>query len=916
MYQYIPIAKVLLIALLFLPLRGLSQPVPSVSQDNPESEFINEDFCFEATFDLSGDPGYGPYLRIMLPPGFTVSQMQFLGGNLAFTKVGAFPMTPKLFDPIGEDTVRVADGAVAGDTLFVADLPIGSVVATTPELTVSICGSFNDDATIDSNYTFTIQPGLEFGDTPTGTNGLITGIATTGQTKPKLIEFTKDNDAPEEERPPGPSWPFTYSLTLDVAEGKTLTNLSFVDVLPTDVTWVGSLSVTGGVGCVANYDAGSRTVSTTCTSVTGASGSGGEVVLSFDTYVSDILDETTCTKDQIANSAFFEADFGATDVRPDSARDTLQVELLSIQTSAGASEVLPGDTLSYSSNFQFTDYDESSLNPLTALSIQHILPAGLSFDDSFTPTISLSGGSNLAATAITAQVDTLPGEIVQVTFDVIGVAGNINDGTAGTLTFKALIRQGYDFAASDPILARDSLAEATTATYSLSGKASNCTDNSSAVVRVSTPSPALSVENIPSNGVCWVPREIVTFKLTLNVNSGDTEGITFQNFFPLPVFDVSELDTDNFGTGFDIRLAPDHSDLSFVPSTANITKDLSQNSLTIVWPDLSGPTTTKTLSVLVDLPIDYQPFDDGLLLSDIFRYETVNSSGSIVDSLIIDYLNICAPDVELFMGIYDTDGEGSLDPSPVGNPVASALDSADAGDEVSFELTVVNQGGAPGYDIILKDTTTEGLTGCALIGLDPLTFGDGTALDPGLYSGDLFGAGLTIDSIFASGDASRRDTIRIRYTCNLKAELPPDTTLYNQGRGQWRSVPVSVEADAELFPLVTDSIAISSGRPDLSIALSGISPNGSGNGIIAVPGDTLTYLMTVTLAEGQTPNLVLSDTLPEGCTYGVDTRSSRYRSGKTGVIHRDAARYVSEAFRQGVGQHQVGGLPFSQGDRH
>ncbi|MEL6133832.1 MAG: hypothetical protein AAFR59_10765, partial [Bacteroidota bacterium] len=82
--------------------------------------------------------------------------------------------------------------------------------------------------------------------------------------------------------------------------------------------------------------------------------------------------------------------------------------------------------------------------------------------------------------------------------------------------------------------------------------------------------------------------------------------------------DVSDLDTDNFGTGFDIRLAPDHTDLSFVPSTANITKNTSQNSVRIEWPNLDGATTSKTLSLYIDLPIDYQPFDDSLFLSNIF----------------------------------------------------------------------------------------------------------------------------------------------------------------------------------------------------------------------------------------------------------------------------------------------------------
>ncbi|MEM7657312.1 MAG: hypothetical protein AAF399_14350, partial [Bacteroidota bacterium] len=361
----------------------LAQPVPEASLNSPESEFINEPFCFTAASSLSGDPGYGPYLRIMIPPGMTVASMEFLGSSLSFTKVGAFPVgTVALEDPISEDSVRVSDGAVAGDTLFIAPLPVGSVVSTTPAFSISICGSFNDNATLDSNYTFTVQPALEFGDTPTGDNGPIYGASSTSQTKPKLVEFTKENNAPEGERPPGPSWPYTYTLGLDVANLKTITGLTLTDVLPNDVTWVGNLNITGGTGCSANYTPGTRTVSATCASVTGVVG--GDISLTFDVHINDILNENTCAKDEIPNSAAFSGTYEGSPVVPDSARDTLEVEHLSTQTSVSPGSVLPGDTVTYTTVFQITDFDDVSLNPVSALEIEEILPRGMSYVTNFT----------------------------------------------------------------------------------------------------------------------------------------------------------------------------------------------------------------------------------------------------------------------------------------------------------------------------------------------------------------------------------------------------------------------------------------------------------------------------------------------------------------------------------------------------
>lgn len=860
----------LFVAIWCLGSLAVAQPVPTSSISIPAEEFINEQFCYTADVSLSGDPGYGPYLRIMVPPGATVNSIQFLGSSLSFTKIGAFPSgTIALEDPISKDSVRATDGAEAGDTLFVANLPVGSVVATTPDLTVSICATFNDGATLDSNYTFKVQPALEFGDTPSGTNGPISGTTVTGQSKPILLQFTKTNNAPENERPPGPDWPYQYTVVVDVANAKTLTGLTFTDIIPFNVNYVGNLTITGGTGCSVNYTPGSRTISGTCTSVTGTTGA-GEIQIQYEVYVQDILDETSCAKGEVINSAAFSGTYESMLVTPDSARDTLEVEHLSIQTSASPSSLLPDDTITYTTVFQVTDFDSAAgnLNPVNSFILQEILPGGVSFISDVNPTITLSGGTTLGATTITPVVDTISGDTVRVTFDIHAVTGDIAAGTSGTLTYKALVRQTYDFAGSNPLLARDNLSKTVVGTYDLSGKVSGCTDNSSASVSIIYQTPSLTVFNDPDNSACYVPREVVTFKLTLVVPSGDTEGIIFDNFFPLPVFDVSDLDTDNFGTGFDIRLAPDHTDLSFVPSTANITKNTSQNSVRIEWPNLDGATASKTLSVYIDLPIDYQPFDDSLFLSNIFQYQTQNSSGNTDDSLLIVNLNLCTPDLAVVKGVSSTTGNGTLDPSPVQNPVNSDINNVEAGDEVTFVITTINNGGAKAYDVNVRDSIPQGVENCALATTNPLKYGDGTVLGVSEYSGNPFDAGgLTIDSLFASGDGSRRDTVTVTCTCDISSNIPPDTTFFNYGKTKWRSAPVAEQPDANQFSQIQDSVSLKSSRPSLTKSLIAISPNGSANNDIVVPGDTVTYQLDVTLSEGTTPALVISDTLPEGFLY-------------------------------------------------
>ena len=72
-----------------------------------------------------------------------------------------------------------------------------------------------------------MTPVYRFGDTPTGVNGPIVGAPLTQSVTPTVILFDKANSAPEGERPPGPSWPITYTLSANVANAQTVFALRF-----------------------------------------------------------------------------------------------------------------------------------------------------------------------------------------------------------------------------------------------------------------------------------------------------------------------------------------------------------------------------------------------------------------------------------------------------------------------------------------------------------------------------------------------------------------------------------------------------------------------------------------------------------------------------------------------------------------
>ncbi|MEM6348855.1 MAG: CARDB domain-containing protein, partial [Bacteroidota bacterium] len=796
----------------------------------------------------------------MLPPDVTLKSVSFLGTNLTPTKVGAFPdVTPTLNDPISGTSVSALDGAVSGDTLYVLTYPIGSVVSTTPDLTFSVCVEFLDDATIDSNYVYKFQPGLRYGDTPTGINGAILGTTITANSKPTLVEFSKTNSAPEFERAPGSSWPFTYTLNVDIANNKTLSSITLTDVLPAEVEYVGNI-VDGA--CTATYTPGTRTLSASCPSTLGTTSS-DEISISFDVYIKDILDETVCEDSTFGNSADFSAMYGLVAINPDSARDSVTAKHMPIQSNASPTNVTPDDKVTYTSVFQISDFDS---NPVDAAVITETLPAGISYDASFQPTISIDGGGDQN---ITPSVTVNGDNTTTLVFDVHAVTGNLSNGSEGTLTFKGDVLQYYNPPTNDdPLLANDALGKPTSLAYDLLGKASGCGDNSNAGVNIKSSSPSLSLFNSPSDPNCWVPSEVTTFKLSVTIPSGDTENLTFINFFPLPVYDVTTLDTDNFGAGFDIRLASDHTDPAFVPLTANITKSTSGNSLQIIWPDLEGSTVSKTVSVLVDIPIHYQPFADSLSLSDLFYYSATNSDGDVTSSIEVQYLNICSPNISVAKGVSATTGDGTMTPATPAVPNVSTLSDADAGDEITFVLTAINSGGARAYDVIIKDDAPANLTNCSLISTDPVKYGDGTALGVGLYSGDPFDVnGLTLDSLYAGGDPSKRDTVTITCTCDIVATVAPNNSFFNGISASWQAIPESEQPLADPFDEVLDSVQVTIGRPTLSKSHTSVSPNGSGDADIVVPGDTIVYLLQINLPEGNTSSFILADTLPEGLAY-------------------------------------------------
>ena len=247
----------LLLALLASGAVAAATPVTDLN-NLPAESFAGEQFCFDAPLSNSGTPGFGPYLRLKLPPGISFDSASFLGAGVATQVVGIFP--PDLVDPISGETVT----GPAGYTFITLQPPISSLVTGAPAININICATIDQTAEIGAPLDVHVTPAYQFGDTATGDNGPITGAEITAAVTPVIVIFSKVDDTPETERPPGPSWPYTYTLNADIANGGTIHNLEFNDVLPAALQYIpGSISISGGSGCVPSVAPPNITVSCT-----------------------------------------------------------------------------------------------------------------------------------------------------------------------------------------------------------------------------------------------------------------------------------------------------------------------------------------------------------------------------------------------------------------------------------------------------------------------------------------------------------------------------------------------------------------------------------------------------------------------------------------------------------------------------
>ncbi|MGQ0602336.1 MAG: beta strand repeat-containing protein, partial [Anaerolineales bacterium] len=673
---------------------------------------------------------------------------------------------------------------------------------------------------------------------------------------------------------------------------------------------------------------------------------------------------------------------------------TLTDKSIAIQKSVTPGIVAPGSTLTYTLQFQVSDFFA-----FNGVVISDTFSDGQRWDNTFTPTLLLNGNAYTLTTAVidAANVTVDVSEIgndtdpatdgsTTVTFRISdetitrGEDGQLvggcvdeangsatpdcaiyNDGaTTGTLVFRTVVQDTFSdtYPSGDPSVDHgDVLNNAVTltgdvlntATFAPTGQSES--DTSGAGVSILFGALSKSVYAVNGSTVFTTPVRVrpddtVTYRLTYSLPTSDYEDLVITDYLPLPIFAASEItvfsDTVSaapppagawkFGPSETFRALAGNGVGCPIPSVGDgtpcVTVDANSNSLAFNYGDFDDPANTDTdIDLLFTVTVSDDPFADGLFLTNQARAAegTTNAGVQTLDGIV--QIQLTEPVLTTTKGIVATSNSNNVfNPSPnapvafnaPGTPGArwtgvinstniaitainSNVNGVDAGDLVSFAIVIRNSGTSTrgAFDVTITDTLPTGFI-IPSGGLNlRVSHGDpGSVLGfTGLGGGpdsiantadDLFGNGVVINDPGPNQGACQAhdatnglNIVVITYDLQLDPSVTPLQGIVN-------TASLTNYAGAEGGPNhlptpQTDSATTTIANIAVGKSLIATSEAHTVGTRVAV-GEIVRYQLTVTLTEGTLPNVVVTDTLPNGLTFLNDGTATLAFVSNSGLI--------------------------------
>jgi len=855
-------ALLLLVSLFSTPVFAADaslSPIPS------GDALIGEQGCLKTVLSNTGSPGYGPYFNVTLSERITLDSVSIIGIDLPFSLIGVIDGITPVFDPVSGAEIVATPIA----NVYQVIPPIGSVVENGPTLEFEICGTLQTTLNAGELQEISVTPGYIFGDTPTGSNGPIYDPADqkTGTINPVILKLEKSDTAPESERPPGPSFPYDYHLSANVAAGAVIDNVQLVDIVDPALQWTGApIQVIAPAGANCTLDTSpdlppvsGGTIAVSCDSVTG-SPADVDLEVIYTVYITDILDETATSPQQVIdNQVVLNYDYLG-DSFADIAIDPVTAKPLPLQKTAAPGQVLPGDDVTYSLNFQYTDYPDPTGAEIEKYTLTDVLPDGLAYNTG-SANLTLAGVDLGGITPVITPGPNL-GETTLV-FSVVNLQSFVN-GKVGSVIFTA--KAAGNYADGSPVLARDTLTNTAKSEWELRNGGSG-SDSSSADIQVF---PATFTKNIvdPSPLPPFLkPGDAVIFSLSQFIPPGKIGNLVLTDHLPLPVFDVSTFDTVTDW----VLLTPAP---GLVPPV--VSKDVATNSIKF---DFGTIEQALNLTIAVELRVTIvdTPFADDLSLVNIAQAEYLNSNGDAATLVDVEHITVAAPALDLHKGVLSADNPGAnIAPAP-GDPTAAPVDGdvsgVDGSDILEFMLTVENTGNAPAYQVIIKDPAISGLN-CTLPAADDVKNGNGDLLAFTALGAD-WDAGIQLSDPLAAtdgtpGGAFSTDTALIIVRCGIDPLVQFSQVITNTATATW----AATDSATTFFPELSETAKITITSPKISKSISDITPgytsnppfgNNAQRGVSV--GERVSWKVEVTLPEGSMNNVNFQDLLDNGLAF-------------------------------------------------
>lgn len=811
-------------SLLLGALQSAQAATPVITNLPPQSAFIGESFCYDIPLTNSGTTGYGPYLRVIHDADLTFNGATFIGSNSATVNIGTFDTVAnnnELEDPIIAQTVAGTEGF----SFSTVDIPVGSVVTNGPDLTTNVCFTIDSNATPAEAFAIEVTPVYEFGDTATGDNGPIVGTTQSASVEAALYQVTTQSSAAENELAAGPSFSATVTHTVDVANGPTIDSLQFTDVLDNGVQYSAQATITGGTGCAIDSEPSTSStggiLDVSCASATGTS-SANDVRVSYPMHFINVLNAQQCSASSIVHPLDFNTSFNGNGLTQVSSSDTVTAKHVAIQQGVNTGESSPGNTLTVTNSIQISDYVS-----VDSLILNDTIADGVDFSSDITVNY---GGSTFNITRPASSTDASQNEAI--TYNVTNATGTLPGGSVLTVSYTVDIQQNYvggytGVDSNAPVVANDSLSFSQSAQYNVASGASSCLEGSSASVSIE--GIRTSKFLVDGNGdtttqlLQYAPGESVTYRLRMDIPSGDTNDIVFVDFLPLPVFLIPETTVDtnsNIASNTSFSYTAENTVTTLTPT---ITVSSAENSVTLDWGSIST-TQAEVLEVDFTVEVTDKPYADGLELANLFQSTSTNTPDAITADLKSAKILVRAPELTVSL--------------------ATSAGNVDAGDTIQYTLTVTNEGGATSFDTTASVPIVSGVASQSLV--SATVDGNGVAL----------GSGSLADGTYSIQNLAAGEVYVLTFTQDIAQTAEPNDVITSEATIDW----ASAQGQAATFDPQSDDAFVT--VSDIAIASTIVSPTGN-----VVVGDTVQYRVDVTLPEGTTNDLTVDMTLPAGFEY-------------------------------------------------